>query len=174
MFIVSQDPAEGFILNYTLLIGDASFSNFQKVSFLGILSDYRSYEPHIQILDLKGTPKGEQNALLDSFLTITSTKSELATMSFLSSLDMDPSANAGGVVNTTPGGSRVSLPSLVAHVQASDGIFSTLGSPPLTPSVGTDGAAGKVEQGPDRKVFAGFGRFVNFVKREKGQGDLPS
>jgi hypothetical protein len=25
-----QDPAEGFILNYTLLIGDASFSNFQK------------------------------------------------------------------------------------------------------------------------------------------------
>ena len=26
-----QDPAEGFILNYTLLIGDASFSNFQKV-----------------------------------------------------------------------------------------------------------------------------------------------
>jgi vacuolar protein sorting-associated protein 53 len=29
-FIV-QDPPEGFILNYTLLIGDASFSNFQKV-----------------------------------------------------------------------------------------------------------------------------------------------
>lgn len=27
----AQDPAEGFILNYTLLIGDASFSNFQKV-----------------------------------------------------------------------------------------------------------------------------------------------
>jgi hypothetical protein len=26
-----QDPPEGFILNYTLLIGDASFSNFQKV-----------------------------------------------------------------------------------------------------------------------------------------------
>jgi hypothetical protein len=28
---VVQDPPEGFILNYTLLIGDASFSNFQKV-----------------------------------------------------------------------------------------------------------------------------------------------
>lgn len=27
-----QDPPEGFILNYTLLIGDASFSNFQKVA----------------------------------------------------------------------------------------------------------------------------------------------
>jgi vacuolar protein sorting-associated protein 53 len=26
-----QDPPEGFILNYTLLIGDSSFSNFQKV-----------------------------------------------------------------------------------------------------------------------------------------------
>lgn len=26
-----QDPPEGFILNYTLLIGDDSFSNFQKV-----------------------------------------------------------------------------------------------------------------------------------------------
>jgi hypothetical protein len=29
--VYMQDPAEGFILNYTLLIGDASFSNFQKV-----------------------------------------------------------------------------------------------------------------------------------------------
>jgi hypothetical protein len=29
--VYTQDPAEGFILNYTLLIGDASFSNFQKV-----------------------------------------------------------------------------------------------------------------------------------------------
>ena len=29
--VCTQDPAEGFILNYTLLIGDASFSNFQKV-----------------------------------------------------------------------------------------------------------------------------------------------
>lgn len=31
MSSLCQDPAEGFILNYTLLIGDASFSNFQKV-----------------------------------------------------------------------------------------------------------------------------------------------
>ena len=30
-YVYTQDPAEGFILNYTLLIGDASFSNFQKV-----------------------------------------------------------------------------------------------------------------------------------------------
>ncbi|KAJ3978468.1 hypothetical protein F5890DRAFT_1598001 [Lentinula detonsa] len=40
---IGQDPPKGFILNYTLLIGDASFSHFQK------------------ILDLKGTPKAEQN-----------------------------------------------------------------------------------------------------------------
>jgi len=31
LFTKFQDPADGFILNYTLLIGDASFSNFQKV-----------------------------------------------------------------------------------------------------------------------------------------------
>lgn len=30
----SQDPAEGFVLNYTLLIGDLSYSNFQKVWLL--------------------------------------------------------------------------------------------------------------------------------------------
>ncbi|KAG6819237.1 hypothetical protein H0H93_013895 [Arthromyces matolae] len=72
VIVTPVDPPEGFILNYTLLIGDASFSNFQK------------------ILDLKGTPKGQQNALLDNFLTITSTKTDLDSTSFLSSLDMEP------------------------------------------------------------------------------------
>ena len=43
-----------------------------------------------KILDLKGTPKNEQNHLLDSFVTITSTKDELQSTSFLSTLDMDP------------------------------------------------------------------------------------
>jgi hypothetical protein len=32
VIVTPVDPPEGFILNYTLLIGDASFSNFQKVS----------------------------------------------------------------------------------------------------------------------------------------------
>ena len=31
VIVTPVDPPEGFILNYTLLVGDASFSNFQKV-----------------------------------------------------------------------------------------------------------------------------------------------
>ncbi|TFY62573.1 hypothetical protein EVJ58_g3787 [Rhodofomes roseus] len=81
------DPAEGFILNYTLLIGDSSFTNFQK------------------ILDLRGTAKTEENDILDSFLTITSTKSDLESTSFLTSLDMDPgqSSNANNPANNRVG-----------------------------------------------------------------------
>jgi len=47
-----------------------------------------------QILDLKGTPRPEQNNLLDKFLTITSTKSDLASTSLLSNLDMDPGSTS--------------------------------------------------------------------------------
>jgi hypothetical protein len=32
LFPFDQDPPESFILNYVILIGDSSFSNFQKVS----------------------------------------------------------------------------------------------------------------------------------------------
>ena len=39
--VYTQDPAEGFILNYTLLIGDASFSNFQKVCVKAQVQLYR-------------------------------------------------------------------------------------------------------------------------------------
>ncbi|QRV79068.1 vacuolar protein sorting-associated protein 53 [Ceratobasidium sp. AG-Ba] len=89
VIITPVDPAEAFVLNYILLIGDSSFSNFQKV------------------LDLKGTPKTEQNTLLDTLLTITSTRTELASESFLTTLDMDPTPGAGvGVMlgNTPPTG----------------------------------------------------------------------
>ncbi|KAG8684212.1 Vacuolar protein sorting-associated protein 53, partial [Ceratobasidium sp. 423] len=72
VIITPVDPPDAFVLNYILLIGDSSFSNFQKV------------------LDLKGTPKAEQNTLLDTLLTITSTRTELASESFLTTLDMDP------------------------------------------------------------------------------------
>ncbi|CAE6467699.1 unnamed protein product [Rhizoctonia solani] len=79
VIITPVDPPDAFVLNYILLIGDSSFSNFQKV------------------LDLKGTPKAEQNTLLDTLLTITSTRTELASESFLTTLDMDPgNASAGG------------------------------------------------------------------------------
>ncbi|KAF9479029.1 hypothetical protein BDN70DRAFT_921489 [Pholiota conissans] len=151
VIVTPEDPPEGFILNYTLLIGDASFSNFQK------------------ILDLKGTPKTVQNNLLDSFLTITSTKTDLESTSFLSSLDMDPPAagHAGGSL-ISPGASRVSLP----LGGAADGIFSGLTGPGASgPTTGSDSgggvgvAAGRAES-HKREVFSDFRRFVSFGLRK--------
>jgi len=149
------DPPEGFILNYTLLIGDASFSNFQK------------------ILDLKGTPKGEQSKLLDSFLTVTSTKTELESTSFLSSLDMDPPGAAQiGINLPSPGGSRVSLPSLVnggisGATAAGESLFAALGSPPLSGPLTGDGVAGGRSTEQKREVFSDFRRFVSFGLRRE-------
>jgi len=123
-----------------------------------------------QILDLKGTPKTEQNGLLDSFLTITSTKPELETASFLSSLDMDPSTGNIVVTTSSPGGSRVSLPSLVTQISSSggDNIFSGVTPPPLTEK----DASGKGDPSGEKKreVFSDFRRFVSFaVRRERGE-----
>lgn len=95
VILAPDEVPEGFVQNYCLLIGDRSFSNFQK------------------ILDLKGTLKGEQlQKLLDIFLAVTRTKDDLEDSSFLTKLDMDekpPASNAitvgGGLFssgNTTP------------------------------------------------------------------------
>ncbi|EIW83097.1 hypothetical protein CONPUDRAFT_121483 [Coniophora puteana RWD-64-598 SS2] len=143
VIVTPVDPSEGFILNYTLLIGDASFSNFQK------------------ILDLKGTPKGEQNDLLDSFLTITSTKSELESTSFLSSLDMDPTTSALSLLGS-PSGSRVALP--LAASPLPDGTF---GSPPGSGPPTGDGRNPEAAQ--KREVFSDFKRFVTFGLRRDTQ-----
>ncbi|KAG0700832.1 Vps53-like protein [Suillus ampliporus] len=148
VIVTPVDPPEGFILNYTLLIGDASFSNFQK------------------ILDLKGTPKTEQNSLLDSFLTITSTKADLDSTSFLSALDMDPPLTLGATLGS-PGSSRVTLP--LSTTPGSDSIFGSLGSPPLSgPPTGssTDGSASRgLEPTQKREVFSDIRRFVTFGLR---------
>ncbi|TDL24222.1 hypothetical protein BD410DRAFT_786323 [Rickenella mellea] len=147
VIITPTDPPEGFILNYILLIGDASFSNFQKV------------------LDLKGTPKTEQGNLLDQFVTMTSTRRELENTSFLSSLDMEPSSTlqTGGLVS--PGGSRVSLPGLLAGSAAAEGIFTALGSPPLSgPPTGSD-TPPKPTEPAKREVFSDLRRFVSFGLR---------
>ncbi|KAJ7072043.1 Vps53-like protein [Mycena amicta] len=136
------EPAEGFILIYTLQIKDASFSNFQK------------------ILDLKGTPRAEQNNLLDSFLTITSTNDELDSTSFLSSLDMDPAPTSQLAGNlSSPGGSRVSLPMAGTTLprQGQSG-------PPTGASV-SDGRGGD-----QRQVFSDFRRFVSFGLRRDTSG----
>lgn len=149
VIVTPVDPPEGFILNYTLLIGDASFSNFQK------------------ILDLKGTPKAEQNSLLDSFLTITSTKTDLDSTSFLSALDMDPPLALGATFGS-PGSSRVTLPLSTTPGAGSDSIFGSLGSPPLSgPPTGssTDGSISRgLEPGQKREVFD-IRRFVTFGLR---------
>lgn len=143
VIVTPVDPSEGFILNYTLLIGDASFSNFQK------------------ILDLKGTPKGEQNDLLDSFLAITSTKNELESTSFLSSLDMDPTTSALSLLGS-PSGSRVALP--LAASPLPDGAFgSAPGSGPPT------GDGKNPETAQKREVFSDFKRFVTFGLRRDTQ-----
>jgi len=104
-----QDPPEGFVQNYCLLIGDRSFSNFQKVRvgshaphMFPVHPDpstsYRAFNPLTprpmrltsQILDLKGTPRNDQAKLLDIFLSVTSSNSDLSDTSFLTSIDMDP------------------------------------------------------------------------------------
>ncbi|KAJ7495902.1 Vps53-like protein [Mycena galericulata] len=150
VIVTPVDPPEGFILNYTLLIKDASFSNFQK------------------ILDLKGTPKAEQNNLLDSFLTITSTNDDLEGTSFLSSLDMDPAGATQFTGNlSSPGGSRVSLP-LSGGGATESGIFGNLTSPGASgPSTGTSVADGR--PGDQRQVFSDFRRFVSFGLRRDTQ-----
>ncbi|KAJ7091114.1 Vps53-like protein [Mycena epipterygia] len=151
VIVTPVDPPEGFILNYTLLIKDASFSNFQK------------------ILDLKGTPKAEQNNLLDSFLTITSTNDDLEGTSFLSSLDMDPGAAQLGSNLSSPGGSRVSLPLSGGGAGPESGIFGNLTSPGTSgPSTGASTADGG-RPGDQRQVFSDFRRFVSFGLRRDTQ-----
>ncbi|KAF8526023.1 Vps53-like protein [Hysterangium stoloniferum] len=152
LVIAPVDPVEGFVQNYILLVGDSSFSNFQKV------------------LDLKGTPRVVQNNLLDSFLTITSTQEQLESASFLSSLDMDPGSSA---INTTVSASgRASLPNLLSGISSSGkadatSTFASLGltggmtSPPPT---NVDGSGkGEVKKEPSR--ISDFRRFVSFAVR---------
>ncbi|EIN11438.1 hypothetical protein PUNSTDRAFT_118834 [Punctularia strigosozonata HHB-11173 SS5] len=154
VIVTSIDPAEGFILNYTIQIGDDSFSNFQKV------------------LDLKGTPKTDQNHLLDNFVAITSTMQDLQPTSFLSALDMNPpstvyqgsSQAAAPSSSMTPSGSRVNLPALLAGTGAGEGILAALGSPPLSgPPTGDGVGRGEAAQKP--QVFQSLKGFMHFGLR---------
>ncbi|KAI0283690.1 Vps53-like protein [Russula aff. rugulosa BPL654] len=148
VIITPQDPAEGFILNYTLLIGDASFSNFQK------------------IIDLKGTPRSEQNDLLDFFVTITSTKPELEQTSFLTELDMDPSMTSALAV-IAPNSSRVTSPGIGGGGgSAGEALFASLASPPLsnTPS-GADTPPRGDANAATKQVFSDIRRLMSFAVR---------
>ncbi|TFK21105.1 hypothetical protein FA15DRAFT_672889 [Coprinopsis marcescibilis] len=141
VIVTPVDPPEGFVLNYTLLIGDASFTNFQK------------------ILDLKGTSKTAQKSLFDSFEVITSTKTDLESTSFLSSLDMDPptTAQIGGSL-LSPGGSRLA--------SGGEGIFASLGGGPGPSGPSTGSSVTDSSRPGDTKVFSDFRRFVSFGLRK--------
>ena len=84
---------------------------------------------------------------------------------------MDPSAGNIAVTTPSPGGNRVSLPSLVAQVSSSgggDNIFSALTSPPPVEKE----SSGKNEPSGEKKreVFSDFRRFVSFaVRRERSE-----
>ena len=111
----------------------------------------------LQILDLKGTPKTQQNDLMDSFLTITSKKTDLESSSFLSSLDMDPPQTS---TLGSPGGSRVNL--LAGAGAGGEGILAALTSPPLGSGLGGGDTPPRSE--PASK-FSDFRRFVSFAVR---------
>ncbi|TFK66526.1 hypothetical protein BDN72DRAFT_844204 [Pluteus cervinus] len=162
VIVTPVDPAEGFILNYTLLIGDASYTNFQK------------------ILDLKGTPNKEQDHLLDVFLTITSTKTELESASFLSSLDMDPSTSGSTLLS--PVSTRAATMPLAAAGTAAESLFASFGPIPQSgPNTGSSTAdssftttsyttSTSARSEPRREVFSDFKRFVSFGLRKDTSG----
>lgn len=114
------------------------------------------------MLDLKGTPKTEQNTLLDEFLKFTSTRTELKEKSFLSTLDMNPPAALAPPLSfptapSSPG------PALGAVLGEGIGILAALGSPPL---------GSQESQGGEKKegLSEGFKRFVSFGLRRETSG----
>lgn len=114
----------------------------------------------MQVLDLKGIPRTEANALTDTFITYTSTRDELEATSFLSALDMDPNTSSSIKV-LSPTSSGISLPMLLND---------TTGSGSNSPSLGGDA---KLDGGQKREVFGDLRRFVSFAmrtNREPSQG----
>lgn len=112
----------------------------------------------------------------DTFLMITSTKTDLDSTSFLSSLDMDPQLTgyATGVPGgslLSPAGSKISLPLVPT---AAEGIFHSLSTGGMSaqsssgPATGSsDGTSGRGGAGePKREVFSDFKRFVTFGLRK--------
>jgi vacuolar protein sorting-associated protein 53 len=126
---------------------------------------------HRQIIDLKGTPRPEQNDLLDFFVTITSTKPELEQTSFLTELDMDPSMTSALAV-TAPNSSRVASPGIGGGgAGAGEALFASLASPPLsnTPSGAETPPRGDANAAT-KQVFSDIRRLMSFaVRRDTAQ-----
>jgi len=105
-----------------------------------------------KILDLKGTPRNDQQRLLDIFLSVTSTKDDLADTSFLTGLDMDP---AGERVVTSPSSAALFSPT------------STTGGFPGLLARAASGDGGDGRETP--KAFGEFRRFVSFATKARGE-----
>jgi hypothetical protein len=117
-----------------------------------------------QIIDLKGTPRSEQNDLLDFFVTITSTKPELEQTSFLTELDMDPSTTSALALTAAPNSSRVASPGIGGS--AGEALFASLASPPLsnTPSGAETPPRGDANAAT-KQVFSDIRRLMSFAVR---------
>ncbi|WOO80628.1 Vacuolar protein sorting-associated protein 53 [Vanrija pseudolonga] len=140
VILAPDDPPEGFVQNYCLLIGDRSFTNFQK------------------ILDIKGTARSDQQKLLDIFLSVTSTNDDLADTSFLTALDMDPGAENSAKLQS-PATSHVSgLFSPTGSGPPTGVLPALLRAEPYSP----DGRA------DTPKTFGDFRRLVQFATRREG------
>jgi len=109
---------------------------------------------------LKGTPRAEQNDLLDFFVTITSTKPELEQTSFLTELDMDPPATSA-LSLTSPNGSRVALPG----TGAGEALLATLVSPPLSNSSSGADTPPRGDANATKQVFSDIRRLMSFAVR---------
>lgn len=113
VIMTPEEPAEEFIKHYLLLVPCQSFSDFQKVLDLKVrLLNFHVSGPLLfrgmgaehtlsfsfsfflyHISSFQGVRRGDQNNLLDLFLARTSTAQGLSDTSFLTSLDMDPTAS---------------------------------------------------------------------------------
>jgi len=111
--------------------------------------------------------------LEDSFLMITSTKTDLDSTSFLSSLDMDPqltgyaSGGGGGGGLMSPAANRMILPPTEGYFHSLS-TSSTQGSSGAVTGTSTpDGASrGSATGETKREVFSDFRRFVSFGLRK--------
>ncbi|ODN82005.1 hypothetical protein L202_02332 [Cryptococcus amylolentus CBS 6039] len=138
VILAPDEVPEGFVQNYCLLIGDRSFTNFQK------------------ILDLKGTARTDQQRLLDIFLSVTSTNSDLTDTSFLTHIDMDPPASSEAARGfTSPSASSTGLFSPTTGPGGMGGL----------PGLLRSGSAEGGERTETPKAFGDFRRLVNFATR---------
>lgn len=152
------------VQSYIKLVGDRSFSNFQKV------------------LDLKGVRKVDQNGLLDRFLQTTSSHEdfanpekpstgggrELTDQSFLTQLDMDPPSHPVLSSPFTP--STPSFLDSATRDSTSSGSYrsaslfgpESLRSPPISQSGTFEGNGHAAGQGGAGRAFSDLRKFGNF------------